>query len=255
MVSRPLVNNTSIFSPSHTTVSVQPNVSIAQGSFLNGGVSRADLPLRSLAQFGVLSKYESFFLDNPSREPRSSRLHNQIYDFSDPNSFLGSLAPIQGLPGAAQLDMNVSCLFMHEVWRRQSIASELFSENRLFHFSYVTSTNMVNIKTWSISTKIKMMNRNVEEWQSLFSLYLLFLSHSTRLILCDSITYFSLLPCSSSYLPFSSLYSWCKYRGKESKTSTQLQRKRNFKQCSLFFSPSALLLLFLTVDVEDRFRY
>jgi len=97
IVSRPLTN-TSLFSPSHTTVSVQPNLSIAQASFLNGGVSRADLPLRSLAQFGVLSK-----------------LHNQIYDYSDPNSFLGSLAPIQGLPGAAQLDMNVSCLFMHEL--------------------------------------------------------------------------------------------------------------------------------------------
>jgi hypothetical protein len=46
--------NTSAYSPqSHTTVSVQPNV---QNSFLNGGVSKADLPYRSLAQFGVLSK-------------------------------------------------------------------------------------------------------------------------------------------------------------------------------------------------------
>jgi hypothetical protein len=38
-----------------------------------------------------------------------------MFDISDPNSFMGSLAPLQGLPGAAQLDMNVSCLFMHEV--------------------------------------------------------------------------------------------------------------------------------------------
>jgi len=38
-----------------------------------------------------------------------------MFDVSDPHSFIGSLAPIQGLPGAAQLDMNVSCLFMHEV--------------------------------------------------------------------------------------------------------------------------------------------
>lgn len=48
--------NTSVFSPSHTTVSVQPNTSIVQNSFLNGGVSKADLPYRSLAQYGVLSK-------------------------------------------------------------------------------------------------------------------------------------------------------------------------------------------------------
>jgi len=40
-----------------------------------------------------------------------------MFDISDPHSFIGSLTPIQGLPGAAQLDMNVSCLFMHEVKR------------------------------------------------------------------------------------------------------------------------------------------
>ncbi len=57
VISKPLVN-TSVFSPLHTTVSVQPNNSIAQSSFLNGGVSRSDLPYRSLAQYGVLSKYE-----------------------------------------------------------------------------------------------------------------------------------------------------------------------------------------------------
>ena len=38
-----------------------------------------------------------------------------MFDASDPHSFMGSLAPLQSLPGAAQLDMNVSCLFMHEV--------------------------------------------------------------------------------------------------------------------------------------------
>jgi len=56
IISKPLIN-TSVLSPSHTTVSVQPNTSIVQSSFLNGGVSRADVPYRSLAQFGVLSKY------------------------------------------------------------------------------------------------------------------------------------------------------------------------------------------------------
>jgi len=38
-----------------------------------------------------------------------------MYDTADPQSLLSTLTPIQGLPGAAQLDMNVSCLFMHEV--------------------------------------------------------------------------------------------------------------------------------------------
>jgi hypothetical protein len=55
IISRPLVN-TSLFSPSHTTVAVQPNVSMAHNSILNGGVCKADLPYRSSAQFGVLSK-------------------------------------------------------------------------------------------------------------------------------------------------------------------------------------------------------
>ncbi|CAF0900705.1 unnamed protein product [Rotaria sp. Silwood1] len=95
--SKPLMN-TSSYSPSHTTVSVQPNASMVQNSFLNGGVSKADLPYRSLAQYGVLSK-----------------IHTQMFDTSDPHSFIGSLASIQGLPGAGQLDMNVSCLFMHEL--------------------------------------------------------------------------------------------------------------------------------------------
>jgi len=97
VISRPLVN-TSVFSPSHTTVSFQPNASIAQHSFLNGGVSRADIPYRSFAPYGVLSKLQS-----------------QMYDTADPQSLLSTLTPIQGLPGAAQLDMNVSCLFMHEL--------------------------------------------------------------------------------------------------------------------------------------------
>ena len=38
-----------------------------------------------------------------------------MFDTTDPHSFMSSMAPIQGLPGAAQLDMNVSCLFMHEL--------------------------------------------------------------------------------------------------------------------------------------------
>lgn len=118
MVTKPLVNTT-LYSPSHTTVSVQPNASIVQNSFLNGGVSKADLPYRSLAQFGVLSKYVACLsspraLDETSRYARC-RLHTQMFDMTDPQSFMSSLAPIQGLPGAAQLDMNVSCLFMHEV--------------------------------------------------------------------------------------------------------------------------------------------
>lgn len=60
-MARPLVN-TSVFSPLHTTVSVQPNTSLVPNSLLNGGVSRADLPYRSLAQYGVLSRYGEIFL-------------------------------------------------------------------------------------------------------------------------------------------------------------------------------------------------
>lgn len=46
-----------------------------------------------------------------------------MFDPSDPHSFMGSLAPLQSLPGAAQLDMNVSCLFMHEVNSHSLISS------------------------------------------------------------------------------------------------------------------------------------
>jgi hypothetical protein len=52
-------NNASTYSqfasPPHTTV----NVSMQQpsGSMAQSGISKADLPYRSLAQFGVLSKY------------------------------------------------------------------------------------------------------------------------------------------------------------------------------------------------------
>jgi hypothetical protein len=56
---------------------------------------------------------------------------------------------MQGLPGAAQLDMNVSCLFMHEVRDATALFSSLIAS-----FSYGTSTNMVNTKILNISTKI-----------------------------------------------------------------------------------------------------
>ncbi|CAF0742634.1 unnamed protein product [Adineta steineri] len=76
------------YPPLHTTVSVQPNTSILQNSFLNDEVSKADLPYRSLAQFDVLSKIEI-----------------QMFDITDPHSFMSSLTRIQGLPGAVQLDI------------------------------------------------------------------------------------------------------------------------------------------------------
>ncbi|CAF3419510.1 unnamed protein product [Rotaria sp. Silwood1] len=82
------------FAPlTHTTTSLsmqQPSPSIVQS-----GVSKADLPYRNFAPLGVLSK-----------------IHTQMFGLSDSNYLSGSL---QGLPGAAQLDMNVSCLFMHEL--------------------------------------------------------------------------------------------------------------------------------------------
>lgn len=59
------------------------------------------------------------------------RLQTQMFDPSDPHSYMGSLAPLQSLPGAAQLDMNVSCLFMHEVNFNLSMQR---SKYRIFFF-------------------------------------------------------------------------------------------------------------------------
>ncbi|CAF3842905.1 unnamed protein product [Adineta steineri] len=42
-------------------------------------------------------------------------IQTQMFDTTDPHSFMSSLTPIQGFAGAAQYDMNVSCLFMHEL--------------------------------------------------------------------------------------------------------------------------------------------
>jgi len=68
-----------------------------------------------------------------------------MFDVSDPHSFIGSLTPIQGLPGAAQLDMNVSCLFMHEVKNRFFFK---FKKSVFFSlsFSYDININMENMK-------------------------------------------------------------------------------------------------------------
>jgi hypothetical protein len=64
-----------------------------------------------------------------------------MFELSNSNYLSGSLAPLQGLPGAAQLDMNVSCLFMHEV-------KYLFCFDYLQIFifsSYDININMVNM--------------------------------------------------------------------------------------------------------------
>jgi hypothetical protein len=57
-----------------------------------------------------------------------------MFDISDPHSFMSSLTPLQGLPGAAQLDMNVSCLFMHEVKKEFSL------ENLIYLFILLVTT-------------------------------------------------------------------------------------------------------------------
>ena len=67
-----------------------------------------------LSKIVTLLSYETLKIFNYS-SILSFRIHSQMFDFSDPHSVLGSLGPLQGLPGTAQLDMNVSCLFMHEV--------------------------------------------------------------------------------------------------------------------------------------------
>ncbi|CAF0832259.1 unnamed protein product [Adineta steineri] len=84
------------YSPTYTTVNMsvqQPSSSISQS-----GITKSDSPYRSLAPYGVLSK-----------------IHTQMFESSNSNYLSGSLAPLQSVPSAAQLDMNVSCLFMHEL--------------------------------------------------------------------------------------------------------------------------------------------
>ncbi|UJR20902.1 hypothetical protein I4U23_024011 [Adineta vaga] len=80
----------------HTSIQMStqlPSTSLAQSS-----ASKADLPYRSLAPLGVLSK-----------------IHAQMFESSNSAYFSGSMAPLQTFSSAAQLDMNVSCLFMHEL--------------------------------------------------------------------------------------------------------------------------------------------
>jgi hypothetical protein len=54
-----------------------------------------------------------------------------MHEFSDPNYLAGSSSsPLQSVPGAAQLDMNVSCLFMHEV----NLSTFFIISNFIFFF-------------------------------------------------------------------------------------------------------------------------
>ncbi|CAF0979681.1 unnamed protein product [Adineta ricciae] len=83
-------------SPNHTSIQMSsqyPSTSMPQTS-----ASQADLPYRSPAPFGVLSK-----------------IHSQMFDSSNSTFLSGSMAPLQTFSSAAQLDMNISCLFMHEL--------------------------------------------------------------------------------------------------------------------------------------------
>lgn len=172
MAPRPLIN-TSFLSPLHTTVSVQPNASIVQGSFLNGGVSKADIPYRSLAQFGVLSKYSS--------DPLlfSSLKHCFSVQTSYSNLWLLGSSMLRGVfsPSAGFARRSTSgyeCLLFVYAWSENERSTPLTDAGiKLFSlslFSYDININMVNIKIWSTSAKITTMTRNVEEWQSFFSL-------------------------------------------------------------------------------------
>jgi hypothetical protein len=70
-------------------------------------------------EFRYFFLYDDFFFN---------RLQAQMFDLSDST---GLFVPLQG---AAQLDMNVSCLFMHEV---NILCSFFFSQSfkNFFHFS------------------------------------------------------------------------------------------------------------------------
>ncbi len=82
------------------------------------------------------------------------RIYTQMSGLTDST---GALVPLQG---AAQLDMNVSCLFMHEV----KIFFLLFNYLKIFICSsYDININVENMKNWNISAKIKMMIQNVNQ--------------------------------------------------------------------------------------------
>ena len=115
--------NSHFASPSHTSIQMSsqlPSTSMAQTS-----ASQADLPYRSPAPFGVLSKYRDS-LDLIFPQLCLHRIHSQMFDSSNSTYLSGSMAPLQTFSSAAQLDMNISCLFMHEVNSRLIVSSTSF---------------------------------------------------------------------------------------------------------------------------------
>ena len=130
MAPKPLIN-TSFLSPLHTTVSVQPNASIVQGSFLNGGVSKADIPYRSLAQFGVLSKYSSdhllFALLNYCFSVQTS--HSNLWLLGS-SMFHGILSPSPGL--ARRSTSGYECLLFIYAWSKNERSTPLTDAERNF---------------------------------------------------------------------------------------------------------------------------
>ncbi|CAF3238887.1 unnamed protein product [Rotaria socialis] len=123
VIPKPLINSNSYTHSTHlthTTTSI--SMQLPTSSIIRSGASKADLPYKHLAPLGVLSK-----------------IHAQTYDLPDSNYLSSTLGSLQGLPGAAQLDMNVSCLFMHELRHKykhgeyeelQNISEEPIPETR-----------------------------------------------------------------------------------------------------------------------------
>ena len=78
-------------------------------------VSKVDLPRGELAPYGVLSKYEAYETFHYFFSFDLSRIYTQMSRLTNANHVSGFVEPLQNLPGAIQLDMNTSCLFIHEV--------------------------------------------------------------------------------------------------------------------------------------------
>ena len=107
-----------------------------------------------------------------------SRIHGQTFEGSIVPSASESLTAGRAASNVAQLDMNVSCLFMHEVTRRG--VAEMRS-CRCICFSYGINISSVNMKIWSKPAPVKKTQRHVEGLRGvirLFSLVICFLGSS-----------------------------------------------------------------------------
>ena len=103
-----------------------------------------------------------------------SRIHGQSFEGSIVPSASDSLTAGRVASNAAQLDMNVSCLFMHEVTERGVAAMR---SCRCFSFSYGINISSVNTKIWNEPVPVKKTQRHAKDCEviCLLSLVICFL--------------------------------------------------------------------------------